>query len=266
MKTKIRIAIAAILLVFTAAFASDIADSVFNRILRVTAKEMVNKEFIASALKSFGYNFRKNRVSFHDGYYQARSTSYNVTFWGKGHPDVQQDHETYYSLRAVLVSSIKHQLHSGTTLLDVYDGCRKDFRAALAEESPEFRLSMLELANEAVSVFEKVKSPEFRLELQELAFAEDVRVWGLDTSEFSKMLAENAKPEEIVEQIKRQQRDIKSIKVEVPVPKTRDRDLEKFALRRFGEGDEQLVAKYKSLAILVRDDIQATLPKTKSSP
>ncbi len=259
MKTKTTLVAAALTLAFTFAFAGEIKDAVFARLLRLTAQEVVNPKFIAEAFKSgpdYGY---VDKVSFHSAFHQARSTTYDLTFWGKDHVDVDKSWDNYYALRTVVVASLKHQLHSGTTLVDVYKSCSKDFEKSLRQEKYEFRQALLNSIDESIRVLGDVKKPEFRKELQDLALSESRASYGFNNDKVEEMLSRNAKAEDIVRQIQLQQKEDASLKTVTPAEKTRDRDFEKFALRRYEEGGEKLVNKYIELARLVRVDVKSTI-------
>jgi hypothetical protein len=256
MKTKNRIValvFATLLAAFTFTFAGEIKDAVFNRILRLTAKELITKKFIAEASKSFHRGPQgSSTIDFQRLYGDARRTTYDLTISGEEYSDIGL-------LRVVVVASMKNQLHNGTTLVDVYKSCRNDFIAALSEERVEFRRSLLELSNKAINVFEKVKKPEFRKELQDLAFAEDVYIHGFDCSKIDKMLASNSTAEDIIRQIQMQQKQFSDISVVVPVDESRDRHLEGFALRRYEEGKDRLINQYLVLVRLMREDIKRSI-------
>jgi len=264
MKKQIRIAfiITTLLAALTFTLAGEIRDVVFSRLLRLTAQEVISPKFIAEAFKS-GPDYGSDKVSFHNGYHQARSTTYDLTFWGEGHSDVDHStYDSYYSLRTVMVASMKRQLHSGTTLVDIYKSRRQDFIKFLGEEKPRFRQALLNSVDEAIKVFGDVKKPEFRKELQDLALSESRTSYGFNNDKVEEMLAKHVKAEDIVRQIQRQQKEDFGLKSVVPAEKTRDRDLEKFALRRYYEGGEKLVNKYIELTRLVREDVKGTITST----
>lgn len=251
-----------IVALFAFAFAGKIKDTVFSRLLRLTAQEVINPKLVGEVFKS-GLDYGYDKVSFHKTYHQARSTTYDLTFWGEGHSDVDHStYDSYYSLRTVVVASMKHQLHSSTTMMDVYKLCRQDFKKFLGEEKPRFHQALLNSVNEAIRVLEEVKNPAFRKELQDLALSESRVSYGFDNNKIEEMLAKNAKAEDIVKQIQQQQKEDSSLKSVTPAEKTRDRDVEKFALRRFEEGGEKLVNKYLEVARLAREDIKSTITKT----
>lgn len=270
--TLVVAALAAFSLTFI--FAGDIAvraggikDAVLNKLLYLTAKQVITPKFIAEALKNRKSNFGGNGpVNFHDAYYQARSTTYYSTFWGEDHPDMHEKASTddnYYALRTVVVAQMKEQLNSGTVLMDLYKSCRKDWMAALPNEGVEFQQSLLESVERAAQVFEKIKNSEFRKELRALEVQERRESYGFDETKIADMLSKHAKAEEIVKQIQHQQSatgDTK--KVEVSVDKTRDRDLERFAFRRYEQGGEKLTKKYHDVAVLAAEDIKKTIVNT----
>jgi len=207
------------------------------------------------------YNFGSSDVNFHDAYYQARSTAYYGTAWGEECFDHEskESFETFNVLKVVFAASLKKQVHNGTTLMELYTACRESFKIALAAEKPEFRNSLQLSLTNAVSVFEKVKNPEFRKELQDLDRHEMIERYGYQTIRIEEMLGENASPEEIVKQAQLEQKQDSDAKVKgkaIVVEKSRDRDLEKFALRRFNE-DKVLVDKYLAVARLALEDVKS---------
>ena len=249
---------------FTLAFAGEIKEIVFKQLLILTAKQVITPNFINEALKSRKFNFGGGGpVNFHDAYYQSRSTCYS-TIMSKDNPDLYEagstTNDNYYALRTVVVAQMKEQLHSSTVLMDTYKSCRKDWMVALPDEGVEFQQSLLDSVERAIKVFEKIKNPEFRKELKALEIQEHIELYGFDETKIAEMLSKHANATEIVKQIRSQQAlKGKTKKVEVSVDKTRDRDLEKFALRRLSEGGEALVNKYLEVARLAADDIKSTI-------
>lgn len=263
MKKKIAMCLAA-LAAFTFTFGGEIKDAVFTELLRLTVKELVTPQFIARALESRKHNFGGCDVNFHDAYYQARETAYGSTPWGKEcfEKPSRESYEVYNTLKVVLVASLKKQLHDGTTLMDTYSACRESFKTSLAGETPELRKSLLKSVTGAIETFEKVKSAKYRDELQALATQEVIRLYGFDQSKIEEMLAKNVDAEAIIEQVKLQQKleaEPQGSSGAVDAESTRDRDLEKFALRRFNEGGERLIDKYLAVARLAEEDIKTTI-------
>jgi hypothetical protein len=263
MKKKIAICLAT-LAAFTFTFGGEIKDELYTQLLRLTARELVTPQFIAKALESRKHNFGGCDVRFSDAYYQARETTYYSTPWGKEYfeKSSRESYEVYSTLKVVLVASLKKQLHDGTTLIDTYSACRESFKNSLAGETPELRESLLKSVTGAIETFEKVKSAKYRDELQALATQEVIRLYGFDQSKIEEMLAKNVDAEAIIEQVKLQQKleaEAQSLNKMTEVESTRDRDLEKFALRRFNEGGVRLIDKYLAVTRLAAEDIKSTI-------
>lgn len=263
MKKKIVTAVAT-LAAFTFVFAGEIKDIVFTELLRLTVKEVVTPAFISKALESRKHNFGGSDVNFHDAYYQARETTYHSTSWGKECNDKpsRESYEVYNTLKVVLAASLKKQMHEGTTLMDTYSACRESFKTSLNGETPEFRKSLLASVTGAIETFEKVKGAKYRDELQVLATQEVIRLYGFDQSKIEEMLAKNVDAEAIIEQIKLQQKleaETQGSSKTTDVEPSRDRDLEKFALRRFDEGGVRLLDKYIAVTRLAQEDIKQTI-------
>lgn len=256
MKNKTRFALIAtsIATAFTVAFAGDIAeragvikDAVLDKLLCFTAKKVVTKDFITTAMKSWHINFGGGGpISFHDTYLQARDTAYYRTFRGKDHPDFHPGEETddsYFTMSSVVMPLMRDQIESKTTMMDIYMSCRDSWKAALRDEGPIFQQSLLESVNRAIGVLEKIRDPQFRDELQAL--------------ENQKNGATAA-----VKAIKQRQNMEWVETPSLSVDKTRDSAFEGFVRRCFIRGGLETTDKYLALALQARKDLEEVIAES----
>lgn len=234
---KLFIAVSAALIL--TATAAQIADGLIEKFLKFSVKELLVEhvfEGVWGSAKLYGM-----KPSGHGLYHSARSSSYEKLGlqW--------TDWESYLQGRTIIVARVKDYFFTGENLKDTYLAIQPRFKEEFSKLSDKEKEGLRQTLNESKTCFELMLKSEnqvvYHKWLTRAAGGPDVD--SFETSE--SWLVNNLSAEDIVSRIKAG--DLKSLPDPWDAEKEAfklypDKDIAKFAGRRFKEGGEPLLRKY----------------------
>ncbi len=260
---KKNLAITAILFAITSlVFGIAVRDAFAQKLLDLVVREFLNPKFISGLVEKNPPALYKDGLHFDGAYYEARERSYSALFAEDA--TVRGDDNRYYYLRTVAVAKFKEELHKGTTLMDVYQDAREEFKKSIESMPSEFKNALLALIDEASMNFTNTLNQQYRndfVHANAIAAKErDEEIKNLEIQVLESLLINHKSAEEIVAA---KEHGFPNLPV-LPKPSAafklpKDLDSAKFAMRRFDEGGKELVGKYLTVLKLMRADVASTL-------
>lgn len=229
--------IASAVLALTAS-AAQVADSLIDKFLKFSVKDILVEhvfEGVWSSAKLYGMEPSGFRL-----YHTARSSTYeNLGLeW--------TDWDSYIQGRTIIVARIKGYFFDGENLKDTYLAIQPRFKEEFSKLSYKEKDGLREVLNDTKTCFELILKPDNQAVYK--SWLDQTMVGPVDCLEMSKIwLENNLSAEDIAKRIKAG--ELKSLPdkwdAETEAFKIYpDKDIAKFAGRRFKDGGEKLIRKY----------------------